>query len=61
MDLNLLRGIITALSLLCFIGIVMWAYRPRNRARFEQDARIPLDDGAKEPAKEPSKEPNNHG
>jgi cytochrome c oxidase cbb3-type subunit IV len=44
MDVNLLRGIITVLSLLCFVGIVVWAYNPGNKSRFEQDARIPLDD-----------------
>jgi cytochrome c oxidase cbb3-type subunit IV len=44
MDVNILRGIITAVSLACFIGIVFWAYRPRNKARFEQDGRMPFDD-----------------
>lgn len=44
MDVNVLRGIITAVSLACFIGIVWWAYSPRNKTRFEQDARLPLDD-----------------
>jgi cytochrome c oxidase cbb3-type subunit 4 len=44
MDVNLLRGLITALSLACFVGIVVWAWSPRNKARFEQDARLPLDD-----------------
>jgi len=44
MDVNVLRGIITAVSLACFIGIVWWAYSPRNKQRFEQDARLPLDD-----------------
>ncbi len=44
MDVNVLRGIITAVSLACFIGIVWWAYSPRNKKRFEQDARLPLDD-----------------
>lgn len=44
MDINILRGLITALSLLCFIGIAVWAYLPANRSRFEQDSRIPLDD-----------------
>jgi cytochrome c oxidase cbb3-type subunit IV len=44
MDVNLLRGVITALSLLCFVGILVWAYLPGNKPRFEQDARIPLDD-----------------
>lgn len=44
MDANLLRGLLTALSLACFIGIAIWAYAPRNRDRFDRDARIPLDD-----------------
>jgi cytochrome c oxidase cbb3-type subunit 4 len=44
MDVNVLRGIITAVSLACFVGIVLWAYSPRNKARFDEDARLPLDD-----------------
>ncbi|HYF58309.1 MAG TPA: cbb3-type cytochrome c oxidase subunit 3 [Burkholderiaceae bacterium] len=44
MDVDLLRGLITALSLACFVGIAAWAYSPRNRSRFERDARLPLDD-----------------
>jgi cytochrome c oxidase cbb3-type subunit 4 len=44
MDINVLRGVITAFSLACFIGIVIWAYSPRNKARFEEDARLPLED-----------------
>jgi cytochrome c oxidase cbb3-type subunit 4 len=44
MDVNVLRGVITAVSLACFVGIVAWAYSPRNKARFERDGRIPLDD-----------------
>jgi cytochrome c oxidase cbb3-type subunit 4 len=44
MTVDLLRGAITALSLACFVGIVIWAYSPRNRARFEQDARLPFDE-----------------
>jgi cytochrome c oxidase cbb3-type subunit IV len=43
-DTNLVRGLITALSLACFIGIAIWAWMPRNRSRFERDARIPLDE-----------------
>jgi cytochrome c oxidase cbb3-type subunit 4 len=27
-----------------FLAIAVWAYWPRNRARFEAHARIPLDD-----------------
>ena len=44
MDINLLRGIITAASLACFIGIVLWAYAPRNKARFDEAGRLPLED-----------------
>ncbi|MCX7202151.1 MAG: cbb3-type cytochrome c oxidase subunit 3 [Burkholderiales bacterium] len=44
MDVNLLRGLITAISLACFVGIALWAYAPRNKARFEQDARLPFED-----------------
>jgi cytochrome c oxidase cbb3-type subunit 4 len=32
-------------AVLIFALIVFWAWRPGNRRRFEQDARIPLDDG----------------
>lgn len=44
MDVNLLRGLITAISLACFVGIVIWAYSPRNKARFEDDAQLPFKD-----------------
>lgn len=30
--------------MLLFLGIVWWAYRPKNKDRFEDDARIPLRD-----------------
>jgi cytochrome c oxidase cbb3-type subunit 4 len=44
MDMNLLRGLITAVSLACFVGIAIWAYAPRNKARFDEDARLPFQD-----------------
>ncbi len=44
MSVDLVRGVITALSLACFVGIVIWTYSPRNRARFEQDARLPFEE-----------------
>lgn len=44
MDVNLLRGLITAISLACFVGIVIWAYSPRNKSRFEDDAQLPFKD-----------------
>jgi cytochrome c oxidase cbb3-type subunit 4 len=44
MDINLLRSLITVAALAAFLGIVWWAYAPSRRARFEQDARMALDD-----------------
>jgi cbb3-type cytochrome oxidase subunit 3 len=28
-----------------FVGIVVWVYRPKNRKRFEDAARIPFKEG----------------
>lgn len=44
----MISGIFTVLALLAFLGITAWAYARHNRARFEEAARLPLDesDGA---------------
>jgi cytochrome c oxidase cbb3-type subunit 4 len=34
----------TVWAVAIFSGIGFWAWRPRNRARFERDAHIPLSD-----------------
>ena len=44
MDINLLRSVTTALSLVCFIGIVVWAYLPSRRHGFEEAANLPFAD-----------------
>ncbi len=33
-----------ALFLMLFAGVVFWALRPKNRNRFDQAARIPLEE-----------------
>lgn len=38
-------GVATAVMLLCFLGVVLWAFSSRRRAEFEQLARLPLEDG----------------
>ncbi len=43
-DDGIIRGLIALLSLATFIGICWWAYRPRSRARFEQDALLVFDE-----------------
>lgn len=41
---EVLTSIWTVWAVLVFAGIVFWALRPANRQRFENDARIPLND-----------------
>ena len=43
MDVNTLRSIVTVIGLICFIGIVWWAWSSRNQAEFEQAARLPFE------------------
>ena len=43
-DLNLLRSAVTVLSLITFLGIVVWACSRRNAERFDEAARLPLQD-----------------
>lgn len=44
MDINTLRSIVTVISLVTFLGIVMWAWSRRNRERFDEAARLPFQD-----------------
>jgi len=44
MDIDFARSVITALLLICFIGIVVWAYSPARKERFEEAARLPFAD-----------------
>jgi len=43
-DLGIMRGLITVLTLVTFIGICWWAYRPANRVRFEEDGWLAFGD-----------------
>lgn len=54
-DVGTVRGWIAVVTLMTFLGICWWAYRSANRARFEEDARIPfIDDAVSEPERGPS-------
>ena len=44
MDINLLREIVTVASFCAFLGIVAYAVHPANRKRFDEAARLPVDD-----------------
>ena len=43
MDAGTLRGLYTALLLLIFIGICVWAYSKRRKSDFEEAANLPLE------------------
>lgn len=44
MDINDLRSIVTVISLLTFVGIVVWAWSKRNQSRFDEAAQLPFND-----------------
>jgi cytochrome c oxidase cbb3-type subunit 4 len=43
-NLNLLRGVATALAMLAFISVVAWAWSRRRRDSFDAAARLPLEE-----------------
>jgi cytochrome c oxidase cbb3-type subunit 4 len=59
-DLGLLRGVITLVTLLTFIGICWWAYRPANRARFEKDGLLAFEEEENRPADENAEHKTEH-
>ena len=44
MDINVLRSIVTVVSLLTFVGIVAWAWSKRNQSNFDEAARLPFNE-----------------
>ena len=44
MDIDLLRGILTAVIFAAFIGIWAWAWSGRRKADFDASAALPLED-----------------
>ncbi|HEX8963829.1 MAG TPA: cbb3-type cytochrome c oxidase subunit 3 [Rhodocyclaceae bacterium] len=44
MDINDLRSIITVLSMICFGGIVWWAYSDHRKEVYKEAANLPLED-----------------
>ena len=51
----MIDGIITLVFMFCFIGVTIWAYSRRNRARFDDAAQLPLTDEPSDQAKAPGK------
>jgi cytochrome c oxidase cbb3-type subunit IV len=44
MNSGLISGIVTAVFIVVFIGIVWWAFSKRNKQSFEEAARLPFDE-----------------
>lgn len=40
----MISGAVTLAAFVSFIGISVWAWSRRNRARFDEAGRLPLDD-----------------
>lgn len=44
MDINDLRSLVTVVSLVTFVGIIVWAWSKKNKANFDEAARLPFGD-----------------
>lgn len=44
MDVMTLRSLITLFCFIAFIGIVVWAYSGKQKARFDEAAKLPFAD-----------------
>ena len=44
MDINDLRGVLTAIIFFAFVGIWVWAWSSRRKKDFEASAALPLED-----------------
>ena len=51
MDAGTLRGIVTLVVMLAFVGLVAWAYSRRRKADFDEMANLPFHEYP--PGKEP--------
>lgn len=48
MDINDLRSAVTLLSLLLFVALMAWTWRPRARREHDAAARLPFDGEARD-------------
>ena len=44
MDINVFRGLMSAVLLLAFIGVVVWAYSKNQKKSFDEAANLPFAD-----------------
>lgn len=56
MDMGIIRGIITLLVLLLFLGIWAWSFSRKRQPEFDAAARLPLDNDSHPPGDKAVKE-----
>ncbi|MGD8688765.1 MAG: cbb3-type cytochrome c oxidase subunit 3 [Gammaproteobacteria bacterium] len=44
MDINTVRGLLTVVLMIAFIGMVIWAWSSKRKKDFDEASRLPLDD-----------------
>ena len=44
MDIDLVRGILTAVIFFAFVGICVWAWSSRRKSDFDASAALPLEE-----------------
>lgn len=42
MDINTLRSAVTVVGFVLFVGILVWAWRPKQKAEFDEAAKLPF-------------------
>lgn len=48
LDIQVIKGLFTLLLMLIFIGICVWAFSKSRKAKFEELARLPLQEDGHE-------------
>jgi cytochrome c oxidase cbb3-type subunit 4 len=56
MDIGIVRGLLTAIILILFVGIGMWSFSRKRREDFDAASRMPLGDDTRPPASKDMKE-----
>ncbi|CDF83497.1 cbb3-type cytochrome oxidase subunit 3 [Pseudomonas sp. QL9] len=44
MDIGTIRGLGTVVVMVAFVGVLLWAYSGKRKARFDNDALLPFAD-----------------
>lgn len=50
MDMGLIRGLLTVILMVLFLGMWFWSWSKKRNAEFEAASRIPLEDDDRPPA-----------